>query len=473
MRTEILSWEKEKLTSNVLYFTIGVLLLLPLTIIISKLNTLLAIAIFLSVPVVIISLFNFRLVYSLLIISLFFIISYFRFTTSVLFTAIFYLAFLINFRELKFSDFKSPLTLPIIIYLLSVLPSLMNTIKVSTSLLLMYNFIAIVFTMYITLAATDDHGDIRLYIKVFLSMVFINGLFVIYEAVKLDVRTFGFTGIMYVDYVGLAIVITFCFSLFNYGAKRLFYLSLLFIFVVMSFLTQTRNPWISIIFTIIIMLFYSIRKSGELKINKRLLIGILMIFIIAIPLTYITIQNLNPDLVSRVQAKSLEGTFDQYGMVENSLVSRALIWDTALNAFFHHPVIGIGVYSFPLSSEMYSEIPKFLYDLYVKGVTPHMGYLAVITETGVIGFIGFMILILAIIKLIFQNLSLAGSADDNLLTSMLSWSLMYITISLGMTDAWLWGQGPILWGILLGLTLAQRKLLLNKSAAANKKLILP
>lgn len=303
-------------------------------------------------------------------------------------------------------------------------------------------------------------------------MVFINGLFVIYQAVTQDVRSFGFTGIMYVDYVGLAIVMTFCLSLFNYGSKRLLYLGLLLIFVIMSFLTQTRNPWISITFTIVILLFYSIRKSEELKINKRLLIAILMIFVIAIPLTYLAIQQLNPDLVSRVQTKSFEGTFDEYGMVENSLVSRALIWDTALNAFFHHPIVGIGVYSFPLSSEMYSEIPKFLYDLYVKGVTPHMGYLAVITETGLIGFIGFMVLILAIIRLIFQNLSLAGSSDEKLLSSILSWSLMYITISLGMTDAWLWGQGPILWGILLGLTLAHRKVLLNKSGE-NKKLILP
>ena len=472
MRIEILSWEKEKLAPNVLSFTVGVLLLLPLTIIISYFSTLLAVALFLSVPVVIISLFNFRLVYSLLIISLFFIISYFRFTTSVLFTAVFYLAFLINFKDIKISDFKSPLTLPIVIYLLSILPSLINTIKISTSLLLMYNFIAIIFTMYVTLAATDDPLDIKLYIKVFLSMVFINGLFVIYQAVTQDVRSFGFTGIMYVDYVGLAIVMTFCLSLFNYGSKRLLYLGLLLIFVIMSFLTQTRNPWISITFTIVILLFYSIRKSEELKINKRLLIAILMIFVIAIPLTYLAIQQLNPDLVSRVQTKSFEGTFDEYGMVENSLVSRALIWDTALNAFFHHPIVGIGVYSFPLSSEMYSEIPKFLYDLYVKGVTPHMGYLAVITETGLIGFIGFMVLILAIIRLIFQNLSLAGSSDEKLLSSILSWSLMYITISLGMTDAWLWGQGPILWGILLGLTLAHRKVLLNKSGE-NKKLILP
>jgi hypothetical protein len=31
-----------------------------------------------------------------------------------------------------------------------------------------------------------------------------------------------------------------------------------------------------------------------------------------------------------------------------------------------------------------------------------------------------------------------------------------------MTDAWLWNQGIVLWGIILGLGMANRKILLKK-----------
>jgi hypothetical protein len=37
-----------------------------------------------------------------------------------------------------------------------------------------------------------------------------------------------------------------------------------------------------------------------------------------------------------------------------------------------------------------------------------------------------------------------------------------------MTDAWLWDQGIVLWGIILGLSIANRKILLEKITNKNK-----
>ncbi len=156
---------------------------------------------------------------------------------------------------------------------------------------------------------------------------------------------------------------------------------------------------------------------------------------------------------------------DQRGKVENSLVSRILIWDTAWNAFLAHPLVGIGVYSFPYSSNQYYRIPKLLYVLYVEGLSPHQTQLAVLAETGIVGAIGYLIFLFALWKSGYQALSKASGPQDTKYALVAFTAVVYCTISMIFTDAWLWGQGIVLLGLVTGAMLANRKLSVAPVAA--------
>lgn len=440
----------------------SVLLIIPSVILVGNLSLHISIAVCLGIPIIIFSLFNFRLAYVFFIISLFIDLLFLRFSAAVLFSFIIYISFLFNYDKIYLDDFNSPFTFPITIYLISIVPSFINVIKISTSIYLLYNLFAIIATVYISVATIKNLNEIKNFILVFISMVFLNSLQVIYQGITEKIRAFGFTGIMFVDYVGIAIVILFLAIIYKAKYSKFMAPILLVVFILASFLTQTRNPWITISLTTMLILIYSIRYSVRINFKKKNLIVFLLFLIILIPSTFFFIKNLNPVIAQRTETKNLGQTFDNYGRVESSLVSRVLIWDTAINAFEQHPFVGIGVYSFSISSFQYYKIPKFLFDTYVKGLTPHLAYLAVITETGIIGLAGFLFLLFSVIRISFQTMKLAVTNEELLITNILVWSTIYIYFSMFMSDAWLWGQGGMLWGILMGLLFADRKILLKK-----------
>jgi O-antigen ligase len=135
----------------------------------------------------------------------------------------------------------------------------------------------------------------------------------------------------------------------------------------------------------------------------------------------------------------------------NSMISRLMIWDTALHAYHSSPIVGIGMYSFPYSSRRYSALPDFLYDDYVYSVTPHLGYLTVLTETGIIGMIGFLYLLIGILRISYKAHMAAVSDEQKYVVFTVSMILIYIMISLGVSDAWFSDSGIMIWGVFLGL----------------------
>ena len=168
------------------------------------------------------------------------------------------------------------------------------------------------------------------------------------------------------------------------------------------------------------------------------------------------------NLSERVGEIESRGVITERGMASNSIVSRMLIWDTAWQAIKAHPVVGIGFYSFPFNSKYYYTIPRILFNNYVHRRTPHVGYLAVLTETGIIGLLTFLILVYIILFLIFKAADLAKEKDEIFFSQILLWCLVYITYSLFLTDAWLWGSGIMVWGMFLGLGTANYKNLIKK-----------
>jgi O-antigen ligase len=153
--------------------------------------------------------------------------------------------------------------------------------------------------------------------------------------------------------------------------------------------------------------------------------------------------------------------------INSSIVTRALIWLTALNAFIAHPIIGIGAFSFPFSSHLYCTIPQILFKLYVEGLSTHITFLSTLTETGIIGATGFLIFMLSSLKISFRAIKFEQSIDERIVSTIIAFLQLYIFISMFMTDAWLWGQCGMLWGFILGLSVANYKILANRAAGQN------
>jgi len=104
-----------------------------------------------------------------------------------------------------------------------------------------------------------------------------------------------------------------------------------------------------------------------------------------------------------------------------------------------------------------------IFEDYVKGKTPHVTFIAVAVETGLIGLFAFLFFLIASLKFSYDSIKRSKSFEDTSFSLLLFGPLIYITISMLMTDAWLWGQGIILWGILLGFNFWNRKRIIQNN----------
>jgi O-antigen ligase len=318
----------------------------------------------------------------------------------------------------------------------------------------------------ICIAAFTHQAGIKQFFKVFVFLSLLNSFFLIAEAVITKDRAFGLAGVMFVDYVGIAIVIVFIWFLMIKTENKFFLLPILIVLILASLFTQTRNSWISIfvlVFLITTFFYFSSKKYG---LSRRFLLTIMLLIILSIVGIYASLKIITPSVSERAEqfteSNNNNEILNQKGQVTSSLVSRLFIWHTAYNAFSQNPITGIGIYAFPYVSWKYYTIPKLLFDNYVVGRTPHIAYLAIATETGVIGLIGYLIFVFSTIKFSYQSIKISKSYLENLLSISLFFCIIYITVSMLMTDAWLWNQGIVLWGIILGLGMANRKILLKK-----------
>jgi O-antigen ligase len=310
--------------------------------------------------------------------------------------------------------------------------------------------------------AVTDFKKIKLIFNTFLFFSLANAVHLIVMAVLTGRRVFGFAGIMFVDYAGIAIVISLLFFLYNKKFRWL-YFGVFLVVTVSLILTQTRNAWISsglLIFFIMVQFYIKGRKISTESINKYLMIIVMFIAVVTVGVQALTF---NPKAFERVQTMNRETNQKATEVSDlNTLATRVFIWHTAWNAFKKNPYTGIGLYNFHEVSDQYYTINTELYKEFVQGLSPHQAYIEILTETGVIGLTGFLIFLAAILLSALQNIRLTRSKDEKLSAITVFWLSVFIVTSMMMTDAWLWGHGIILWGIVTGLVISVRKQLQQK-----------
>ena len=462
---------------NYILLLIGFLLSIGLTFSFSAIGDKYLPIIFISsLPLIFVFSFNFRLTYCILIVSLF-INLHFQWLSSAIWLAILVpISYIIGFKNIKLKEFNLPITISLLIYLFTMFLSLKNSVDLLFSLYLMYNMVAFVMILYFSVASIRSKKEVLTYIILFLIFNIFNSFHVLFDGLTSSKRAFGFAGVMFVDYVGLAITMNFILLLTSRRKNyRLLLVVSLILFVIALLITQTRNAWISTFLSLFLLMIFLIIMSQKFNMRRLLLVTMLVASVVVISSLVLVVTSVNPEVGERAQQTTeIDESIDHTGAVKSSLVMRFFIWHTAYMAFVEHTVFGIGAYSFPFSSFQYYTIPRFLFDTYVEGRTPHITYLAVAVETGVVGLLGFLIFLFASLKFSFDGIRYSKSFEESSFSLLLFWPLIYIIISMLMTDAWLWGQGLILWAILLGFnlwnskTLKQKYLLENSAALKNQ-----
>jgi O-antigen ligase len=393
--------------------------------------------------------------------SLFVNLSAFGFSAAVWASLAFVASSMVRHPDRGWSEFRHPLSRSIVLYGLCVVPSLINAFRPAMSLLLLMNPIAFAVVLSVVYADTKQLSDTRDLLVTFLVLAVANSFDVVRLALLGEGRPFGFAGIWFVDYSALGVCLSVAAAVVSDGRARKYLLLAAGIIGLGLLLAQTRNTWISALLTLAVFLGYLVRYPEMIRTSRRRLLGGIAGALAAGVVVFLLAAATNARVASRLAdvTATEKYSISAGGMVGNSLVSRMLIWDTAVQAFLAHPLIGMGVYAFPYASHLYYRIPRVLFNLYVVGSHPHQTHLAVLAETGVLGAIGFVTFVLTALRRSYQTIGLARSARARKFALVAFVGIVYCCVSMFFTDAWLWGQQIILLALIMGAAFGIRKVI--------------
>ena len=387
------------------------------------------------------------------------------FSGAVWFSMVVAAAFLLNRRDFAWKDLAHPLTPAIVVYGLCVLPSFLNAVNPLMSAVKLFNVLAFLIVLYCTAAGVRSRDQIRRIVAAFVALALLNGLDVIIGAVATGKRLYGFAGLMYVDYAGLAVSVTATMTLFAHGFRRNLLLLLSLAIAAALIMTQTRSTWLATIATLFFLGGYLVLNPDVVGSTRKRLIVLLVAGSLGIVVTAVGVVAVNPKIEQRVSSLEEGGSveFDPNLAQKNSLITRMLIWDTAFRAFSEHPIIGIGVYGFLYVSRDYARMPWFLYEKFVSGMSPHQTHVAALVETGILGWLGLLVFLVGVLRYTIRAIREVRGERARHYALVGAVAVVYCVISMFFTDAWLWGQGIVLLGLVLGLVTANARL--NSAAA--------
>ncbi len=347
------------------------------------------------------------------------------------------------------------------LFIICILPSYLNSNDLSQSLWVSTQLLVFLISTFFLVHFFKEIKAIYNFVIAFVILCFFNALNVIYLTILSGKREFGFTGVIFVDYVCISILILTVLLIYNDTYKKKWIFGLLLVMTLGLLFTQTRSVIFALILTFITFFIFVSREKKIMEIfAKRINYGKIFFQILFSSIfLMLTILIINPVPLNRFSEISTNSEVKFENVEEfssNTIITRALIWMTAFNAIKVHPYIGIGIYSFPFTSQLYSDLPDVLYKTYVEGLSPHITYLAILTETGLVGLIGFIILIWSIILYSYNSIYLSREKEEIVIALILFAIQLYIAFSMVITDSWLWGHQLVLWGVIISIHIAFR-----------------
>jgi O-antigen ligase len=394
---------------------------------------------------------NYEITLGIFIISLFMDIWFLYARPSEVYALFLILSFLLAYK-FSLKDLNNELNNYFLFFVLCCLPSFINYDNPITYLSVLRLLVFILVYLVISLSSTNLEKINRMF-NIFIAMSVLNGLTVIYYALLTEKRVYGFAGIMYVDYVGIGLTLCLI-KILYFDRYKMFWITAFIIQLMALIFTQTRNAWITsgLIILCLIFQFIFFNKNVKIASIKKLFISFTILLIVV----FVAYQagRFNPTTYERLSSGKPASDNE---LRINTFVTRVFIWNTAWNAFKSNPILGVGLYNFKFVSKQYNTIDPVLYKLFVEKVSPHETFLEILCETGIIGFIGFSFFLFAWLRMSRNNLKICNTERERYIALMIFWTSIFILCSMIMTDIWLQGHGLMLWGIIVGLTIAFKK----------------
>ncbi len=419
------------------------------------------VAMFPLVTIVLFSLLSFHFSVLILLLSLFIDNNVFNYSAGVWASLVVGLSFLLHYRK-EMSHYRNPIFLPLVVYGCCVVPSLINSIVPLMSMAGLLNVVAFIIVEYTVFVMIRSFKDVQIIFIIALALALLNSLNIFYLASIGVRRPFGITGIVFVDLSALLISLSVIQSFFSKGLYRILLLTIALILSIALTLTKTRNTIASIFITLVLTGLILFINPALMQVTRRQIVKTIGWGAVILSIVVGVVMLVNPSMKGRIAELFVNpryGLDASNGNVENSLLSRLMIWDTAFNGFKAHPFIGIGVYAFPYSSHLYYRLPKMFFKPIVKGLTAHEAYLSVLSETGILGMVGFLFFLIFCIYTASHVLhGVKGTKNGHFkLGSFIA--VVYCYISMIFSDAWLFGQLIVILGIVFGINFGLQKII--------------
>ena len=299
------------------------------------------------------------------------------------------------FNEEKVSWVKSPLNLPILIFILIMSLSLLESKYFISSIRDYVIFLSYLLIFFLVINNIENEEEFYSFIKIFYIIAFIISIYTIIQYYGLDpyfkdigdglTSTIGQKNLIS-NYLALIFPIVLIFFLLEpTKTNKIFLLLLLSILYTTLIICQSRGIWISASITSLFAIFI-INKYKLLEIfkkNKKWITYLLLIFMI-ITLVYSTENPLNKSLITSPQ-RALS-TFD---VRDPSINTRLLIWRNTYQMIKDNPLLGSGIGTFKMNYLDYQAEYLKNNPYYIKYWTfprdAHNEYLQMGAELGVIG----------------------------------------------------------------------------------------
>ncbi len=211
-------------------------------------------------------------------------------------------------------------------------------------------------------------------------------------------------------------------------------------------LTYSAGGLIGLLTTILLVLAF----SKEVKTGHKIFLLVLSIVVICLAFSLTPAPFL--ERISFISHVIRQEDFAYWGSM------RGAAWIGALNVILYNPVLGVGPGNVGFKSIRYYPLPQIYRELYSGGrfgVVPHNLFLAIASETGLIGFSLFIIVVITVLKGLYSSInSLRDSTDRSLLfigQAILVSSIAFLAQGLAIDaqlDKYLW--------VLLGLAASFR-----------------
>lgn len=322
------------------------------------------------------------------------------------------------FKEEKNIWVKSPLNLPIFLFILIMSISLLESKFLIVSLRDYIIFLSYFLIYFLVINNIKNEQEFYSFIKLFFIISFIISIYTIIQYYGLDpyLRELGglTSTIGQKNWISnyLALIFPLIFSLFlleEVKKNKIYLFLLLSVIYTTIMICQSRGIWISISLTLIFAIYIVIKFNiyEIFKKNKKWLIILLSTFLI-ITIIYSTDNPLNKSLLTLPQ-RALS-TFDEE---DPSINTRFLIWKNTLQMIKDKPLLGSGIGTFKMNyldyqAEFLNENPGSI-KYWTHAREPHNEYLQIWAELGIIGLGIFLSIIFIFCKLTINYLKKESS----------------------------------------------------------------